>query len=79
MSTTYWVDKYVDAKGQTCPMPVVMLAKAFKDLAAGQILSMSATDPGSRADVSAWANKTGNRLLEMVEENGIFTFYLKKA
>ncbi len=80
MSTTqYWVDKYVDARRQTCPMPVLMLAKAFKDLAPGQILSISATDPGSKADVAAWAEKTGNTLLEMVEEAGVFTFYLKKA
>jgi TusA-related sulfurtransferase len=79
MTTTYWVDKYVDAKGQTCPMPVLMLAKAFKELASGQVLAISATDPGSKADVSGWAEKTGNTLLEMVEEAGVFTFYLKKA
>jgi tRNA 2-thiouridine synthesizing protein A len=73
MNTTYWVDKFVDAKGQTCPMPVLMLAKGFKELAPGQILAISATDPGSRAE------KTGNTLLELVEESGVFTFYLKKA
>ena len=79
MTTTYRVDKFVDAKGQTCPMPVLMLAKAFKELASGQILAISTTDPGSKADVSAWAEKTGNTLLEMVEEAGVFTFYLKKV
>jgi tRNA 2-thiouridine synthesizing protein A len=79
MTTSYWVDKFVDAKGQTCPMPVLMLAKAFKELAPGQILAISATDPGSKADVSAWAEKTGNTLLELVEDGGVFTFYLKKA
>ena len=79
MTTTYWVDKNVDAKGQTCPMPVLMLAKAFKELAPGQILAISATDPGSKADVSAWAEKTGNTLLEKVVENGVFTYYLQKA
>ncbi|HET8909433.1 MAG TPA: sulfurtransferase TusA family protein [Ktedonobacterales bacterium] len=79
MATTYQVDKLVDAKGQSCPMPVVMLAKAFKDLTPGQILAISATDPGSKPDVTAWADKTGNTLLEMVEEQGVFTFYLQKA
>ncbi len=79
MATTYQVDKLVDAKGQSCPMPVVMLAKAFKDLTPGQILAISATDPGSKPDVRAWADKTGNTLLEMVEEQGVFTFYLQKA
>lgn len=79
MATTYQVDKIVDAKGQSCPMPVVMLAKAFRDLTPGQILVISATDPGSKPDVRAWADKTGNTLLEMVEEQGVFTFYLQKA
>lgn len=79
MATTYQVDKFVDAKGQACPMPVLMLAKAFKDLATGQTLALSATDPGSKADIPAWASKTGNALLELVEENGVMTYYLKKA
>ena len=79
MAITYQVDAFVDAKGQMCPMPVLMLAKAFKNLGSGQILTISATDPGSKADMAAWAEKTGNTLLELVEENGVFTFYLKKA
>lgn len=79
MATTYQADTVVDAKGQTCPMPVLMLAKAFKSLGSGQILCISATDPGSKADVTAWAEKTGNILLDVVEEGGVFTFYLKKS
>jgi tRNA 2-thiouridine synthesizing protein A len=79
MATTYQIDKTVDAKGQVCPMPIVTLAKGFKDLAPGQILALLATDPGARKDVTAWAEKTGNILLEMGEESGVMTFYLKKA
>jgi tRNA 2-thiouridine synthesizing protein A len=79
MATTYQADKVVDAKGQVCPMPIVNLAKGFKDLSAGQILALLATDPGAKKDVAAWAEKTGNTLLDMVEEGGVMTFYLKKA
>jgi len=79
MDMTYQVDKVVDAKGQVCPMPIVSLAKGFKDLAAGQILALIATDPGAKKDVTAWAEKTGAVLLETVEEGGVMTFYLKKA
>jgi tRNA 2-thiouridine synthesizing protein A len=79
MATTYQVATFVDAKGQSCPVPILMIAKAFKTLTPGQILSISATDPGSKADVAAWASKTGNTLLEMVEDSGVFTFYLQKA
>ena len=79
MATTYQIDKTVDAKGQVCPMPIVNLAKGFKDLAPGQILALIATDPGAKKDVAAWAEKTGNTLLDMVEEGSVMTFYLKKA
>ena len=79
MATTYQIDKTVDAKGQVCPMPIVTLAKGFKSLAPGQILALIATDPGAKKDVAAWAEKTGNILLEMGEEGGVMTFYLKKA
>jgi tRNA 2-thiouridine synthesizing protein A len=79
MATTYQVDKVVDAKGQVCPMPIVNLAKGFKVLSAGQILALLATDPGAKKDVAAWAEKTGNTLLDMVEEGRVMTFYLKKA
>ncbi|HET9981667.1 MAG TPA: sulfurtransferase TusA family protein [Ktedonobacterales bacterium] len=79
MEATYQADTVVDAKGQACPKPVLMLAKAFKNLGTGQILRISATDPGSKADITAWAEKTGNALLDMVEDSGVFTFYLKKS
>jgi tRNA 2-thiouridine synthesizing protein A len=78
MAMTYQVDKVVDAKGQVCPMPIVNLAKGFKDLTPGRILALMATDPGAKKDVAAWAEKTGNVLLETVEDGGVMTFYLKK-
>jgi TusA-related sulfurtransferase len=79
MATIYQIAKTVDARGQVCPMPIVNLAKGFKDLPAGQILALLATDPGAKKDVAAWAEKTGNTFLDMVEEDGVMTFYLKKV
>ena len=71
-------DKTLDCKGLTCPMPIAKLAKATKELNAGQVLEMMATDPGSRPDVTAWCDRTGNELIETKEEDGIFTFYIRK-
>jgi TusA-related sulfurtransferase len=73
------VDRYVDAKGQMCPMPVLTLAKAFKELQLGQVLAISATDQGAKKDIPAWAEKTGNKLLNVVEENGVITFFVQKT
>ena len=40
---------------------------------------MIATDPGSVCDMAAFAEQTGNALLEQGTENSKFVFYLKKA
>ncbi len=72
------ISREVDAKGQMCPMPIVMVAKAIKDLAPGQVLVLYATDQGAKKDVPAWANRTGNKILEMTEENGVLAYYIQR-
>jgi TusA-related sulfurtransferase len=60
-----------------CPMPIVKLKKATKTMTSGQVLKLVATDPGSKRDVPAWANKTGAEILETTEADGAFTFLIK--
>ncbi len=79
MSTAMHVDKFVDARGQMCPMPVLTLKRVVKELEAGQVLAISATDQGAKRDIPAWADATGNTLLGMTEEAGVLTFYIKKT
>lgn len=45
----------LDAKGLSCPMPIVKTKKKIKELKAGDILEIQATDKGSAADLQAWA------------------------
>jgi len=71
-------DKTIDCKGLNCPMPVVKTKKALSEMKPGEILRMEATDKGSKSDITAFANRTGNELLEVKEEGGTFIFYLKK-
>lgn len=79
MTPAIHVDRAIDAKGQMCPMPVLTLARTIKELQSGQVLSISATDLGAKRDIPAWAEKTGNTLIDMAEENGVLTFYIQKA
>ncbi len=79
MSAEIRVDKTVDYQGLFCPMPIVRVSKAIKEIEVGQVLEMLADDPGSKADVAAWAHQTGHKLLEMKEEGGVFKFYLRRA
>ena len=68
----------LDARGLLCPMPVVKTATAMKTLEPGQVLKIVATDRGSIADVPAWAETTGNELLEWHVEDDAFVFYVQK-
>ena len=77
--TNYTEDRLLDASGLLCPMPVVKAAKMIRDLEEGQILKILATDRGAIADFPAWADDTGNELLEWHEEDGKLVFYIKKG
>jgi tRNA 2-thiouridine synthesizing protein A len=68
----------VDAKGQSCPGPLVSLAKAINRAAAGDLLELLATDPGSKSDVPSWADLSGNELVEATEDGGAFRYVVRK-
>jgi tRNA 2-thiouridine synthesizing protein A len=72
-------DKEFDASGLACPLPIVKTKKALTDMVPGQILRVISTDPGSVCDMAAFAEQTGNTLLEQGSENKKFVFFLKKA
>ncbi len=71
-------DQQLDCRGLSCPMPIIKLSKAVKGMKSGEVLEMIGTDPGSKTDIPAWCEKTGNEFLEMSEENGESKFYIKK-
>jgi tRNA 2-thiouridine synthesizing protein A len=77
MSTS--VATVVDAKGQSCPGPLVSLAKALKDAAPGDLFELLATDPGSASDVPSWAEISGNELLESHEADGVYRYVIRKV
>jgi tRNA 2-thiouridine synthesizing protein A len=75
----YTPDKTLDAKGLKCPMPVVKTSKEIKSISVGGVLEVLATDPGSMADITAWAKSTGNELLKAEKNEGTFKFYLRRV
>jgi tRNA 2-thiouridine synthesizing protein A len=69
----------VDARGQSCPGPLVTLARAIRDAHSGELFELLATDPGSRSDVPSWATLTGNALVGTDEADGVFRYVIRKA
>lgn len=73
------IDQVLDAKGLSCPLPILKTKKAVEALAKDQVLKVETTDPGSKNDMASWAKRTGNEILKIEEAGGTFTFYIKKA
>lgn len=72
-------DLVVDAKGLSCPMPIVKAKKSIDTLTSGQVMQLNTTDKGSIHDFQAWVKQTGNELVHMDEENGVYRFFVKKS
>jgi tRNA 2-thiouridine synthesizing protein A len=68
----------IDAKGQKCPMPVLLTSRGIKTIESGQVMLVEATDGGSRSDIPSWAKDTGNELLESTSDDGVFCYLIRK-
>ena len=75
---TLQITQTLDARGLSCPMPIVKTAQAIKTIASGSLIEVLATDPGSVKDFAAWSRTTGNELVEQTADGGVFRFVLRR-
>ena len=75
---TLQILQHVDARGLSCPMPIVKTAQAIKTIGSGGLIEVLATDPGSVKDFAAWSRTTGNELVEQSADGGVFRFVLRR-
>ena len=68
----------LDFKGLLCPMPVVKIAQAMKQVQVGETVEAVATDPGVMADIPAWARTSGNELVTLEKQEKIIRFVVKR-
>lgn len=72
--------RLINARNLRCPMPIIELSKAIKDVRVGEEVEIQATDPVFRADLEAWCRKTGNAIKHIEENQGcVFATIEKKA
>ncbi|HEX6922883.1 MAG TPA: sulfurtransferase TusA family protein [Bacillales bacterium] len=69
----------LDAKGLSCPMPIVKTKKEMSGMEPGQVIEVQATDKGSIANIQAWAKSTGEQYLGTVQEKDTLKHYLRKS
>ena len=72
-------DHHLDTSGLTCPEPVMMLHNAVRDVAAGELVQVLATDPSTQRDIPRFCSFLGHELLEQHEADGVFHYLIRKA
>lgn len=65
--------------GLSCPGPIVQVSKKMETLANGDVLEVTATDPGFIRDIDSWCRNTGNTLLSKSESKGKFFASISKG
>ena len=78
MTVTTPLAKTVDARGLSCPLPIVKAALAIRELASGDMIEVLATDPGSTKDFAAWAKTTGHQLVDSAVDGAVYRYLLRK-
>jgi tRNA 2-thiouridine synthesizing protein A len=68
----------LDARGLKCPLPVLKARRVLKDLPAGGLLRVLATDPGASKDFAHFCETTGCEMVESDREGEVLRFLLRK-
>ena len=52
----------VDARGERCPMPLLMAKRALREIPVGGVLEVLSTDAGSERDFESFARLAGHQV-----------------
>ena len=71
-------DTELNCEGLNCPLPILKTKKTIDGMSSGELLKMTATDPGSVNDMDSLSKRTGNELVSHSEDSGVHTYLIKK-
>ena len=68
----------LDARGKSCPLPIVLIAKGFREAQPGARMTVRADDRAFPEDVKAWCKKTGHVLVSLESKPGYYEAVIQK-
>lgn len=69
----------IDARNESCPIPVMKAKQALKSMKRGEILHVISTDPASVQDINILLEALKDHLIEASQKAGEYHFYIKKS
>lgn len=71
-------DHAIDAVGLECPEPLMILRNKVRGMAAGETVSVLATDPSTVRDFTNFCRFMGHEMAESTRDGDRFRFIIRK-
>ncbi|ATJ91726.1 sulfurtransferase TusA family protein [Acetobacter tropicalis] len=68
----------LDARGLSCPIPVLKANKRLRSMESGEKLRVLTTDRASIVDFQVFCRETGHALVAFTDENGTLSFTIRR-
>jgi NADPH-dependent 2,4-dienoyl-CoA reductase/sulfur reductase-like enzyme/peroxiredoxin family protein/TusA-related sulfurtransferase/rhodanese-related sulfurtransferase len=69
----------IDCSGMQCPGPILKVFETMKGMKTGEVMEVSASDPGFARDIGAWCRRTGNTLLVNEQQGDDYVALVRKG
>ncbi len=69
----------IDCSGMQCPGPIMKVFETMQTMQNGEVMEVSASDPGFSRDIGAWCRRTGNELLSNERRGDDYVARVKKS
>ena len=72
-------DRKIDCLGLFCPVPILRVRDALRQMQPGQVLEMVSDAPAAPADMETWAARSRHELLASDRHGPVFRFVVRKS
>ncbi|MCE5344324.1 MAG: FAD-dependent oxidoreductase [Eubacteriales bacterium] len=69
----------IDCSGMQCPGPIMKVFETMQTMKPGEVMEVSASDPGFAKDIGAWCRRTGNTLLSNERQGDDYIALVRKG
>ena len=69
----------IHCDGMQCPGPIMEVFRSIKEMEDGQLLEVTASDPGFTKDIESWCRRTGNTLISSGKKGRSYVAVIRKG
>lgn len=69
----------IDARGMFCPIPVYKTRQTVLEAKSNEVVEVFADDPAAEEDITRWAKRTGNTILNLEKHEDYIRFLIQKT